>query len=150
MERLRVALERPEQTVNRVIFSSRTLPIVRIAQGMGIFDAFAAASNKPLTLYQLDEQTQGDKIMHLQARNYITPDDAYDAPHQFANNTKKHYFEWLAKKRKDSGPSTQPCHCLDMMTTINGSTSSRCKIDLAHHPAPSWTSEAGLDTTLPD
>lgn len=159
MGRLQVALEKPEQTVNRIIFSCRTLPIVKIAQGMGIFDAFAAASNTPLTVDQLDKQTKGDRAMltrmlrlliaekvvsksqqgyvmapfalqfrndtvsgevvkhfyntaltairsddYLKARNYMTPDDAFDAPHQFANNTSKHYFEWLAENEERQRP----------------------------------------------
>lgn len=160
MERLRVALEKPEQTVNRIVFSCRSLPIVKIAQGMGIFDAFAAAGdNHPLTLDQLDKQTKGDRPMlvrilrllitekvvsksakgyllapfafqfrndtvsgevvkhfyntaltairsddYLKARDYISPDDAFDAPHQFANHTKKHYFEWLADDEERQRP----------------------------------------------
>ncbi|KAK4498764.1 hypothetical protein PRZ48_009274 [Zasmidium cellare] len=160
MDRLRVALEKPEQTVNRIIFSCRTLPIIKIAQGMGIFDAFAAAGHdKPLSLDQLDKQTKGDRPMlvrilrllitekvvtkandlftlapfafqfrndtvsgevikhfhntaltaiqapnYLKARDYMSPDDAYDAPHQFANNTKKHYFDWLADDEERQRP----------------------------------------------
>lgn len=50
IDRLRVVIERPEKTVNRIIFLCRTLPIVKIAQGMGIFDAFAIALNKRLSL----------------------------------------------------------------------------------------------------
>ncbi|KAF2164139.1 hypothetical protein M409DRAFT_56846 [Zasmidium cellare ATCC 36951] len=158
MERLRVTLEKPEQTVNRIIFSCRTLPIIKIAQGMGIFDAFADVGlNHPLTLGQLDEQTKGDRTMltrilrllitekvitksndeytlapfayqfrndtvsgevvkhfhaitaiqspnYLKARDYMSPDDAFDAPHQFANNTKNHYFHWLADDEERQRP----------------------------------------------
>ncbi|KAL5339854.1 S-adenosyl-L-methionine-dependent methyltransferase [Aspergillus crustosus] len=60
LNKLQEALEPPIVTMQRICFSHYNIVAIRIAQGMGIFNAFAEAQGRELTLEQLSSKTKGD------------------------------------------------------------------------------------------
>ncbi|PLB43410.1 putative O-methyltransferase [Aspergillus steynii IBT 23096] len=76
IDQLRAALEPPIKTVMKICLGHYGLTSIRVAQGMGIFDAFAAAGGAELTIDDLDAKTKGDRqllarILRLLAANGI-------------------------------------------------------------------------------
>ncbi|OKL57751.1 hypothetical protein UA08_07103 [Talaromyces atroroseus] len=62
IEQLQNKLEPPFFTIlNKFCFSHHALVVVRIAQGMGIFDAFAASNNTEMGVEELHSKTKGDQ-----------------------------------------------------------------------------------------
>ncbi|KAJ5107146.1 O-methyltransferase [Penicillium angulare] len=153
LDKLRGVVEPPIQSLLEYLLGLA----MRVAIGMGVFDAFASAGGAELTIDQLDEKTKGDKDLlvrvmrllsshrffteteqhkyqpqplalgfatgappseviknfhmilqatartheFLEARDYRSPDDAYDTPFQLAYGTKLHHFEWLAQNPEE-------------------------------------------------
>ncbi|KAL4879342.1 S-adenosyl-L-methionine-dependent methyltransferase [Aspergillus karnatakaensis] len=60
LAKLQEALEPPMAPLQRICFSHYTLVAIRIAQGMGIFNAFVEAQGAELTLKTLSSKTKGD------------------------------------------------------------------------------------------
>ncbi|RAK76343.1 O-methyltransferase [Aspergillus fijiensis CBS 313.89] len=158
LEKLKGAVEPPIATVLNICWAAHPLIALRIAIGMGIFDAFAAAGpGAELTADELNAKTKGDKDMlvrimrllsanrlftetaaekyqaqpfalafatgappseviknfhmilrataytheFLAARDYTSPEDAYETPFQLAYNTPLHHFEWLGTNAEE-------------------------------------------------
>ncbi|KAE8381270.1 S-adenosyl-L-methionine-dependent methyltransferase [Aspergillus bertholletiae] len=57
---LQAALETPLLTIQKHCFAHYRIAGIRIAQGMGIFDAFAASNGADMTLAELAPRTKGD------------------------------------------------------------------------------------------
>ncbi|OJJ51632.1 hypothetical protein ASPZODRAFT_12446 [Penicilliopsis zonata CBS 506.65] len=58
---LQARLETYVESIQKLIFSPQDLSAIRLAQGMGIFDAFAASGDKELTLDELHSKVKGEK-----------------------------------------------------------------------------------------
>ncbi|BCS10681.1 O-methyltransferase [Aspergillus luchuensis] len=76
IDKLRVAVEPPLLTVRNLCFGHHGLVAIRVAMGMGIFDAFASAKNGEMNADALDENTKGDKallvrIMRVLCANHV-------------------------------------------------------------------------------
>ncbi|QGA12963.1 hypothetical protein EYB26_000608 [Talaromyces marneffei] len=149
IEQLQTALEPPFLPLQRFCFSHYGIVIIRIAQGMGVFNAFVESQGADLSLKELSSKVKGDEkllkrvmrflcsykvftqaangiykpsplammlgglpgdmvkhchnIMQISAKlfdyfeknDYKNPEDAFDAPFQFAFKIKQHYFDWL-------------------------------------------------------
>ncbi|KAF3405118.1 Demethylsterigmatocystin 6-O-methyltransferase [Talaromyces pinophilus] len=149
VEQLQTALEPPFVPLQRFCVSHYGIVMIRIAQGMGVFDAFVQSQSADLSLKELSSKVKGEEkllkrvmhflcaykvftqptsevykpaplammlggmpgdmvkhihnIMQISAKlfeyfennGYKNPEDAFEAPFQFAYNTKQHYFDWL-------------------------------------------------------
>ncbi|OJJ71725.1 hypothetical protein ASPBRDRAFT_43120 [Aspergillus brasiliensis CBS 101740] len=64
---------------------------------------FASSSpySKMITHYYPSLRASAYLDGYLHARNYHTPQDAYDTPFQLAHATKGHYFDWLRENPED-------------------------------------------------
>ncbi|PYH29859.1 O-methyltransferase [Aspergillus neoniger CBS 115656] len=76
IDKLRVAVEPPLLTIRNFCFGHHGLVAIRVAMGMGIFDAFASAKDGEMTADALDEKTKGDKsllvrIMRVLCANHV-------------------------------------------------------------------------------
>ncbi|KAJ0424828.1 S-adenosyl-L-methionine-dependent methyltransferase [Aspergillus carlsbadensis] len=60
INRLQAELEPPPVSMQRICFSHYPLVIIRVAQGMGIFDAFVESKGAQLTLQELSSKIEGD------------------------------------------------------------------------------------------
>lgn len=60
INRLQAELEPPTVSIPRICFSHYPLVIIRVAQGMGIFDAFVETKGAQLTLQELSSKIEGD------------------------------------------------------------------------------------------
>ncbi|KAI9690721.1 MAG: hypothetical protein M1820_009873 [Bogoriella megaspora] len=63
LDKLRIALEPPTVSIQNLCFGAHTITVVRVAQGMGIFDAFVAGQGLEMTLSNLHENTRGDELL---------------------------------------------------------------------------------------
>ncbi|KAJ5631537.1 S-adenosyl-L-methionine-dependent methyltransferase [Penicillium longicatenatum] len=61
IDKVRVAMEPPVLTVRNYCFAHYGLVGIRVAIGMGIFDALAAGGGSPQTISQLSDKTKGDE-----------------------------------------------------------------------------------------
>ncbi|GKZ37597.1 hypothetical protein AbraIFM66950_009214 [Aspergillus brasiliensis] len=76
IDKLRVAVEPPLLTIRNFCFGHYGLVAVRVAMGMGIFDAFASVDNVEMTAAALNEKTKGDKsllvrLMRVLCANHV-------------------------------------------------------------------------------
>ncbi|KAL3468031.1 S-adenosyl-L-methionine-dependent methyltransferase [Aspergillus heterothallicus] len=60
INRLQAELEPPIVSIQRICFSHYPLVIIRVAQGMGIFDTFVDSHGAALTIQELSSKTRGD------------------------------------------------------------------------------------------
>ncbi|PYH42549.1 putative O-methyltransferase [Aspergillus saccharolyticus JOP 1030-1] len=83
LDKLRAALEPPPVTLLNHCFSFWALSVIRVAQGMGIFDAFAVAEGtKQLTLDELNSRTKGDKELLFRVMRYLCAQKIFTRPSQ--------------------------------------------------------------------
>ncbi|KAJ5640818.1 O-methyltransferase [Penicillium herquei] len=73
MDDLRAMLEPPNLAVIKLSIAPYALSATRVAQGMGVFNAFAQAEDsKELTLEELDEKTKGDKQLLFRIMRHLS------------------------------------------------------------------------------
>ncbi|KAL7651581.1 hypothetical protein ACMYSQ_008924 [Aspergillus niger] len=87
IDKLRVAVEPPLLTIRNFCFGHHSLVAIRVAMGMGIFDAFASTKNGEMTADALNEKTKGDKgllvrIMRVLCANHIFEETGVEKYHQ--------------------------------------------------------------------
>ncbi|RDH32301.1 S-adenosyl-L-methionine-dependent methyltransferase [Aspergillus welwitschiae] len=87
IDKLRVAVEPPLLTIRNFCFGHHSLVAIRVAMGMGIFDAFASTKNGEMTADALNEKTKGDKgllvrIMRVLCANHIFQETGVEKYHQ--------------------------------------------------------------------
>ncbi|KAJ5523606.1 hypothetical protein N7513_013150 [Penicillium frequentans] len=82
---LQAALEPPQLPIQRFCFSHYGIVVIRIAQGMGVFDAFVESQGKEMSLKELSSSVKGDekllrRIMRFLSAHHIfkqTTSDSY-------------------------------------------------------------------------
>ncbi|GKZ83431.1 hypothetical protein AnigIFM56816_008524 [Aspergillus niger] len=87
IDKLRVAVEPPLLTIRNFCFGHHSLVAIRVAMGMGIFDAFASTKDGEMTADALNEKTKGDKgllvrIMRVLCANHIFQETGVEKYHQ--------------------------------------------------------------------
>ncbi|KAL4920920.1 S-adenosyl-L-methionine-dependent methyltransferase [Aspergillus aurantiobrunneus] len=108
VEQLRATLETPQEKIVKLGYGQFLLAVIRVAQGMGVFDAFAQDSSA-ITLSELSEKTKGDekllfRVMRFLCAHAVFEDHGPDIPVykatplglSLANNTTSgHIFKHL-------------------------------------------------------
>ncbi|CAL5871553.1 uncharacterized protein PFLUO_LOCUS5806 [Penicillium psychrofluorescens] len=85
INQLQSALEPPQLPIQRFCFSHYGIVVIRIAQGMGVFDAFVKSQGKEMSLKELSSNVKGDdkllrRIMRFLSAHHIfkqTTSDSY-------------------------------------------------------------------------
>ncbi|KAJ5692331.1 hypothetical protein N7462_001754 [Penicillium macrosclerotiorum] len=71
ISQLQAALEPPQVAIQRFCFSHYGIVVIRVAQGMGIFDAFSQSKNAEMTLNELSLQTKGDEVLLKRVMRFL-------------------------------------------------------------------------------
>ncbi|KAL3431800.1 S-adenosyl-L-methionine-dependent methyltransferase [Aspergillus tetrazonus] len=84
ISRLQEALEPPAMAIQRMGLSTRDeqyyhISVIRIAQGMGIFDAFAESGGAEMTAQELYSKTKGDETLLKRVMRVLCAHRVYEA-----------------------------------------------------------------------
>ncbi|KAL4996618.1 S-adenosyl-L-methionine-dependent methyltransferase [Aspergillus recurvatus] len=79
ISRLQEALEPPAMAVQRMGLSYYHTSVIRVAQGMGIFDAFVESGGAEMTAQELSSKTKGDETLLKRVMRVLCAHRVYEA-----------------------------------------------------------------------
>ncbi|CRG91369.1 Demethylsterigmatocystin 6-O-methyltransferase [Talaromyces islandicus] len=72
LSQLQAALEPPQLPVQRFCFSHYGIVVIRVAQGMGIFDAFVESEGSEMSLKELSSKVKGDEKLLKRVMRFLS------------------------------------------------------------------------------
>ncbi|OJJ56961.1 hypothetical protein ASPSYDRAFT_205904 [Aspergillus sydowii CBS 593.65] len=78
IEKLRTSLETPEEKIQRLSYGHFVSACIRVAQGMGVFDAFSQSASSEITLSELSAKTKGDESLLYRIMRFLHAQNMFE------------------------------------------------------------------------